>query len=762
MSSDNCRRDKPTTDLDFASYFYSASEEASQSSSWLSSSACSRSCLDQVVSLEVDVTRRTSCDGDDVACLAIPTSLTTSKCELGDASLLDHDDSAASIEQTLMRGQAANSVPTWRGGIKERQTTETEMCLVCSTEMSIADPRYPMKCPGRSCDFNFCLRCAEEFLTSSKDDYHMAIDGSRQVEIHLRCPNCRRDISTQKEEITHKRSEFFHLNEDPCTPAPTPLSAVDASLLGSKFDPNNNIATGVYLNRSGATRSARTRRLEGLLESIDLKPIPVALMRARESEGESLTLDETSKDKTRGLSLSSPPLPRSTFESPMKKLSASSPALRRIKSSQELRTPSCPSPRSILDFASSDRKGESLCDAYDGTGRLGDCAINISVPSRASCLELTVEGGLLGQNFDWCCSAGDMDSSIDSMSIKETTIVPKDFIRSEEGCEGYHDYSGTFHPCTAATDKIHGPCQGCIFRRGMHGYKSEESELAELYYDSDPGPQFTMSLTCPSRASIDEAPIGMPLRERSRQCPKFPWRRKAKNSMSSTKETRSIARQTSRGRDHLYDCFPPPQLESNDLIEMGPLLPKETQIGDNVQEALNSKWVLQWHITPARDAKVRTTHAPKIVELWIERGYRRNRTEIVEPQLMWSNLYQPDLFNKRKLTGSALCPYRLSLFAIRRVTQIEDIDSWDRLKMSVPRPLSTDLNQLLVVRSRLGDDFIFEASCAEESLHIVNSLKIVSARLMSHAVVGKTTRILTTDSISFFKSILKRAMRVDG
>jgi len=202
---------------------------------------------------------------------------------------------------------------------------------------------------------------------------------------------------------------------------------------------------------------------------------------------------------------------------------------------------------------------------------------------------------------------------------------------------------------------------------------------------------------------------------------------------NKTKEMKALAPQKSRGRDHLYDYFSPPKLESSGLIKTGQLS-KEEEIGDNVQEVLNSKWVLQWHITPTRGTK--RTQGPRSVELWIERGYRRNRTEIVEPKLMWRDLYQPDLFNKRKLGGSALSPYRLSLFAIRRVAHVKDGDGWDRLKMSVPRPLLTDMNRLLVVRSSLGDDFIFESSCAEESVGIVHALKTVTARLVSHAVVG--------------------------
>ena len=43
---------------------------------------------------------------------------------------------------------------------------------------------------------------------------------------------------------------------------------------------------------------------------------------------------------------------------------------------------------------------------------------------------------------------------------------------------------------------------------------------------------------------------------------------------------------------------------------------------------------------------------------------------------------------------------------------------------------------LLVVRSSLGEDYIFEASCREERDHIVHLWKMATARLVSHAVVG--------------------------
>jgi hypothetical protein len=48
----------------------------------------------------------------------------------------------------------------------------------------------------------------------------------------------------------------------------------------------------------------------------------------------------------------------------------------------------------------------------------------------------------------------------------------------------------------------------------------------------------------------------------------------------------------------------------------------------------------------------------------------------------------------------------------------------------------TNPNSLLLIRSSLREDYIFEASCAEERDHIVHLLKIATARLVSHAVAG--------------------------
>ena len=151
---------------------------------------------------------------------------------------------------------------------------------------------------------------------------------------------------------------------------------------------------------------------------------------------------------------------------------------------------------------------------------------------------------------------------------------------------------------------------------------------------------------------------------------------------------------------------------------------------------MNSKWRLQWHS--------KSRNEPQLCEVWIERGYRRNRTEIVEPKLMWRKLSQPDLREKRQLAGSTIRPYRVSLFAIRRIFQFANggvgreemhLCSSHTQKQMLSSPLAKQ-NCLLLVRSSLGEDYVFEASCPEERDHVVHLLKITTARLVSHAAVG--------------------------
>ena len=66
---------------------------------------------------------------------------------------------------------------------------EATDCPLCSEEMTSSETVYSLPCV--TCDFNYCTRCVEEFVRASRDDYQMASDGSRQVKVHISCPQCR-------------------------------------------------------------------------------------------------------------------------------------------------------------------------------------------------------------------------------------------------------------------------------------------------------------------------------------------------------------------------------------------------------------------------------------------------------------------------------------------------------------------------------------------------------------------------------------------
>ena len=183
------------------------------------------------------------------------------------------------------------------------------------------------------------------------------------------------------------------------------------------------------------------------------------------------------------------------------------------------------------------------------------------------------------------------------------------------------------------------------------------------------------------------------------------------------------------------------------------------------QEALNSRWRLKWHVVTQNNAPGTSTRAlstlpnppPKLCDVWIERGYRRNRSEIVEPKLMWSEVAQPHLHKKHILSGSTIRPYRVSLLAVRRIVRVESEEErevegdvgvgTDACKGNIPKkqpnaPQLAKPNCLLLVRSSLGDDYFFEASCPEERDRVVHLWKMATARLVSHAVVGDGERMI--------------------
>ena len=82
------------------------------------------------------------------------------------------------------------------GNAKLDASNHANRCPLCLGTMSSADLAHPPQCTTSECNFNFCLGCAESYISSSKDPYQKASDGSQQLKIFLRCPSCRSDLST--------------------------------------------------------------------------------------------------------------------------------------------------------------------------------------------------------------------------------------------------------------------------------------------------------------------------------------------------------------------------------------------------------------------------------------------------------------------------------------------------------------------------------------------------------------------------------------
>lgn len=371
-------------------------------------------------------------------------------------------------------------------------------------------------------------------------------------------------------------------------------------------------------------------------------------------------------------------------------------------------------------------------------------------------------------DLDWCCD------EISKMGVDAVNISPSTKNKGNEGCGGYVGYCGVYHPCTQDRE-----CQGCIFRLGMHLDNQHEcgEEKGETFYDSDPGEHFAIGTISRNRhlcTSEEMATLIGAATFRPRR-PILSWtrRRKHKNhhnlgssasiessqgsSVCRDNKSEDSIRQQDGQQAHLYDYFSQNHdVFVNTTLQTGICstnmmdVKKYVQVTNSIimrfppfiglssntfvihtaamrQDALNSRWRLRWHVK----------NTTKLCDVWIERAYRYNGTEIVEPKLTWCEISQPNLREQRRLV---VHPYRVSLFALRRILQVSNESGLGGILRHSQKGTSvmglTNPNSLLLIRSSLREDYMFEASCVEERDHIVHLLKMATARLVSHAVEG--------------------------
>jgi hypothetical protein len=66
-----------------------------------------------------------------------------------------------------------------------------EDCPLCLNEFSTEDYTYALKCPTPICNFNYCADCIRNLQQSAADGYQEASDGSKQLKVQVKCPQCR-------------------------------------------------------------------------------------------------------------------------------------------------------------------------------------------------------------------------------------------------------------------------------------------------------------------------------------------------------------------------------------------------------------------------------------------------------------------------------------------------------------------------------------------------------------------------------------------
>jgi hypothetical protein len=126
-------------------------------------------------------------------------------------------------------------------------------CPLCFNNLSPADLAHPPQCDTSKCSFNFCLSCAESYISSSKDPYQTASDGSKQLKIFLRCPSCRSDLSTTlRDTVLLRHADLVASARGACRDDEIKLTSSDLSLQHAMSDPFIQTAVSVAQEKEAA------------------------------------------------------------------------------------------------------------------------------------------------------------------------------------------------------------------------------------------------------------------------------------------------------------------------------------------------------------------------------------------------------------------------------------------------------------------------------------------------------------------------------
>jgi hypothetical protein len=141
-------------------------------------------------------------------------------------------------------------------------------------------------------------------------------------------------------------------------------------------------------------------------------------------------------------------------------------------------------------------------------------------------------------------------------------------------------------------------------------------------------------------------------------------------------------------------------------------------------------------------AEHRILSKPLCINIWIERGTVIPLSgAVIEPLLMWRDVYQPELTDRRKLNQSTQKPWSIRLLDTCRISNVQD-----NLNRST-YPLARK-NCSFFLRTCTGQELLLEASSQEERDNLCQRLKLAVARFASLAVTEDIDQI----SKEFFHS----------
>lgn len=164
------------------------------------------------------------------------------------------------------------------------------------------------------------------------------------------------------------------------------------------------------------------------------------------------------------------------------------------------------------------------------------------------------------------------------------------------------------------------------------------------------------------------------------------------------------------------------------------------EIHHSVQESLSYTWSLTWHPEASSGEK------PAAIEAWVERGSLVNYGYVVvEPKIMWRQVYQPQLASSRKLNESCATPYKVRVLNACRIVEATEAEPLDRDKYPMARTACS-----FFLRTCMGEEYLFEAASVEERDAVVHRWKLVVARLAALAVMEDMDRM----ALEFFTPVV--------